>query len=232
MQSLNTPLATQGGAAEVDVSGQVVNALTRRAMVRTQHRHLDFSHLDFVIIIIESMTSVFNTDASLPYNHDLFESLIHPCLPCHYKEARMLGYCQVVQAKTGEVLEQRHMYRRPTLLIYLDFKCVFDSVERSVLLTAPAQQGMPIMHGGLSKSFLIKSGMRQGCPLSPLLFTFVVDEIMARILVIKTPVSKMFLVTTFSIWSTQTTAFSSLKSEVQHKHHHTIVRHAPINSKV
>ncbi|GAA57393.1 hypothetical protein CLF_112658 [Clonorchis sinensis] len=27
-------------------------------------------------IIIDSMTSVFNTDASLPYNHDLFESLI------------------------------------------------------------------------------------------------------------------------------------------------------------
>ncbi|GAA57642.1 hypothetical protein CLF_113009, partial [Clonorchis sinensis] len=29
-----------------------------------------------VIIIIDSITSVFNTDASLPYNHDLFESLI------------------------------------------------------------------------------------------------------------------------------------------------------------
>ncbi|GAA51778.1 retrovirus-related Pol polyprotein from type-1 retrotransposable element R2 [Clonorchis sinensis] len=30
----------------------------------------------FIIIIIDSMTSVFNTDASLPYNHDLFESPI------------------------------------------------------------------------------------------------------------------------------------------------------------
>ncbi|GAA53872.1 ATP-dependent RNA helicase DDX1, partial [Clonorchis sinensis] len=30
----------------------------------------------FVIIIIDSMKSVFNSDASLPYNHDLFESLI------------------------------------------------------------------------------------------------------------------------------------------------------------
>ncbi|KER24757.1 hypothetical protein T265_07645 [Opisthorchis viverrini] len=29
-----------------------------------------------IIIIIDSMMSVFNTDASLPYNHDLFESLI------------------------------------------------------------------------------------------------------------------------------------------------------------
>ncbi|GAA28974.2 hypothetical protein CLF_104941 [Clonorchis sinensis] len=31
---------------------------------------------DDIIIIIDSMTSVFNIDASLPYNHDLFESLI------------------------------------------------------------------------------------------------------------------------------------------------------------
>ncbi|KER22717.1 hypothetical protein T265_09237 [Opisthorchis viverrini] len=29
-----------------------------------------------IIILIDIMTSVFNTDASLPYNHDLFESLI------------------------------------------------------------------------------------------------------------------------------------------------------------
>ncbi|KER33305.1 hypothetical protein T265_00804 [Opisthorchis viverrini] len=29
-----------------------------------------------LVIIIDSMTSVFNTDASLPYKHDLFESLI------------------------------------------------------------------------------------------------------------------------------------------------------------
>ncbi|KAG5453231.1 hypothetical protein CSKR_111918 [Clonorchis sinensis] len=29
-----------------------------------------------IIIVIDSMTSVFNTDASLPYNHDLFEILI------------------------------------------------------------------------------------------------------------------------------------------------------------
>ncbi|KAG5454967.1 hypothetical protein CSKR_105904 [Clonorchis sinensis] len=30
----------------------------------------------YIIIIVDSMTLVFNTDASLPYNHDLFESLI------------------------------------------------------------------------------------------------------------------------------------------------------------
>ncbi|KER26079.1 hypothetical protein T265_06609 [Opisthorchis viverrini] len=30
----------------------------------------------FIIVIMNSVTSVFNTDASLAYNHDLFKSLI------------------------------------------------------------------------------------------------------------------------------------------------------------
>ncbi|KAG5442716.1 hypothetical protein CSKR_108023 [Clonorchis sinensis] len=37
--------------------------------IRSQDRH-------HIIIIIDSMTSVFNTDASMPFNHDLFGSLI------------------------------------------------------------------------------------------------------------------------------------------------------------
>ncbi|KAG5452447.1 hypothetical protein CSKR_112877, partial [Clonorchis sinensis] len=36
-------------------------------------------HPTFIIVVIDSMTSVFNNDASLPNNHDLFESLIR-CL--------------------------------------------------------------------------------------------------------------------------------------------------------
>ncbi|KER28436.1 hypothetical protein T265_13584, partial [Opisthorchis viverrini] len=40
--------------------------------VRLPHRF----HPIIVIIIIDSMTSVFNTEAPLPYNHDLFESLV------------------------------------------------------------------------------------------------------------------------------------------------------------
>ncbi|KAG5444909.1 hypothetical protein CSKR_103578 [Clonorchis sinensis] len=38
-------------------------------------RRLRFSLL-IIIIIVDSMTSVFNTDTSLPYSHDLFASLI------------------------------------------------------------------------------------------------------------------------------------------------------------
>ena len=34
------------------------------------------------------------------------------------------------------------------------------------------------VYGKLSKSFSITSGMRQGCPLSPFLFNFIIDEIL------------------------------------------------------
>jgi len=99
-----------------------------------------------------------------------------------------------------QVLEQRHEYRRPTILVFLDFKGAFDSVDRSVLLNTLVQQGMPLkfvniirslysqtrgcvrVYGELSKSFPSGSGVRQGCPLSPFLFNFVVDAVMKRTL--------------------------------------------------
>ncbi|KAG5445635.1 hypothetical protein CSKR_104834 [Clonorchis sinensis] len=40
------------------------------------HKMETFAQAYWVVIIIDSMASVFNTDASLPYNHDLFGSLI------------------------------------------------------------------------------------------------------------------------------------------------------------
>ncbi|KER22936.1 hypothetical protein T265_09067 [Opisthorchis viverrini] len=39
-----------------------------------------------------------------------------------------------------------------------------------------------VVYGELSKCFPTKSGVRQGCPLSPFLFNFVIDEIMRRTL--------------------------------------------------
>ncbi|KER22211.1 hypothetical protein T265_09636 [Opisthorchis viverrini] len=45
-------------------------------LVVSPTRHKKSVKTCFVIIITDSMTSVFNADASLPYHHDLFESLI------------------------------------------------------------------------------------------------------------------------------------------------------------
>ena len=99
-----------------------------------------------------------------------------------------------------QILEQRHLYRRPTILVFLDLKAAFDSVDRSVLLSTLVSQGMPLkfvniirslylqtsgrvrVYGELSKSFPTTSGVRQGCPLSPFLFNLVMDVVMTRAL--------------------------------------------------
>ncbi|GAA52804.1 ATP-dependent metalloprotease, partial [Clonorchis sinensis] len=48
-----------------------------------------------------------------------------------------------VSPPTFEVLEQRHTYKRPKILVFLDFQGAFDSFDRSVLLDTLAHQGMP-----------------------------------------------------------------------------------------
>ncbi|KER34288.1 LOW QUALITY PROTEIN: hypothetical protein T265_12459 [Opisthorchis viverrini] len=58
---------------EVDIQDYRVTFLSRKKEDKADNHQLSWG---VIIIIIDSMTSVFNTDASLPYNHDLFESLI------------------------------------------------------------------------------------------------------------------------------------------------------------
>ena len=92
------------------------------------------------------------------------------------------------------------MYRRPTILVFLDLKAAFDSVDRSVLLSTLISQGMPPKfvnvirsldsqtvervrdYGVLSKSLPTTSGVRKGCHLSPFLFNLVMDVVMTRAL--------------------------------------------------
>ena len=99
-----------------------------------------------------------------------------------------------------QILEQRHVYKRPTILVFLDLKAAFDSVDRSALMSTLVQQGMPVkfvniiralysqtsgrvkVYGELSKSFPTTSGVRQGCPLSPFVFNMVIDAVMIRAL--------------------------------------------------
>ncbi|KER22468.1 LOW QUALITY PROTEIN: hypothetical protein T265_14848 [Opisthorchis viverrini] len=53
-------------------TGRLMFQYTRRVFSRPLHHPCE----NFIVIINDSMTSVFNTDASLPYSHDLFQSFI------------------------------------------------------------------------------------------------------------------------------------------------------------
>ncbi|KER19410.1 hypothetical protein T265_15549, partial [Opisthorchis viverrini] len=92
-------------------------------------------------------------------------------------------------------LEQRHCFQQPTVVVFLDLKAAFDSVDRQALWQCLRSKGVPSkfltlikalyansrgrvkVYGKLSPEFTTSSGVRQGCPLSPFLFNFVIDTI-------------------------------------------------------
>ncbi|CAH8567887.1 unnamed protein product [Dicrocoelium dendriticum] len=94
-----------------------------------------------------------------------------------------------------QLLEHRHIYWRPTVVVFFDIKCAFDSVERHALWGCLLRKGVPEKYvniiralyarssgrvrayGKLSSPFNISSGVRQGFPLSPFLFNFAIDEV-------------------------------------------------------
>ena len=98
--------------------------------------------------------------------------------------------------KLYQVLEQRHVYQRPTFSLFLDLKGAFDSVDRTTLFSVLERKGVPLkcvnilrplyahttgkvrVYGQISQSFDTSSGVRQGCLVSPFLFNFVVDEVL------------------------------------------------------
>ncbi|TNN07625.1 Retrovirus-related Pol polyprotein from type-2 retrotransposable element R2DM, partial [Schistosoma japonicum] len=95
-----------------------------------------------------------------------------------------------------QVLGHRHTFRRPTIIVFLDLKAAFDSVDREVLWQCLPLKGVPKKYinliqalyskttgrvrayGELSSKFLTSSGVRQGCPPSPFLFNFVIDMLL------------------------------------------------------
>jgi hypothetical protein len=95
-----------------------------------------------------------------------------------------------------QLMQHRHAYRQPTIVVFLDLKAAFDSVSRKALWNCLLKNGVPPkyvnllkelysnsesrvrVYGKLTSPFVTSSGVRQGCPISPFLFNFVIDDIM------------------------------------------------------
>ncbi|BHF65507.1 E3 ubiquitin-protein ligase huwe1 [Sparganum proliferum] len=98
------------------------------------------------------------------------------------------------------ILEFRHSYQQPTAVCCVDFAAAFDSVHRESLWRIMALDGVPakiiamikayyrsttarvLVRNNLSQPFGIRSGVRQGCILSPILFNYAIDWILERAL--------------------------------------------------
>ncbi|BHF83424.1 hypothetical protein SprV_0902656600 [Sparganum proliferum] len=98
------------------------------------------------------------------------------------------------------ILEFRHSYQQPTAVCFVDFAAAFDSVHRESLWQIMALDGVPakiiammkayyrsttarvLVRNNLSHPFGIRSGVRQGCILSPILFNYAIDWILGRAL--------------------------------------------------
>jgi hypothetical protein len=99
-----------------------------------------------------------------------------------------------------QIMQQRKIYKQPTILVFLDLKSAFDSVCREALWHCLLKYGVPpkfvnilrslysnsesrvSVYGKQSKPFTTTSGVRQGCPISPFLFNFVIDDILTNAL--------------------------------------------------
>ena len=95
-----------------------------------------------------------------------------------------------------QLIEMRYEYRKPTILVFIDFKAAFDSVDRSAIWAVAESVGVPAKtirvlkgmytdtlcrvraYGSMSDSFVVDTGVRQGGVLSPFLFNMLIDCVM------------------------------------------------------
>ena len=110
----------------------------------------------------------------------------------------------------SQIIEKHREFNIPTYIAFIEFKKAFDSVDRDKLWTIMLSKGIPTYlitiiqkiymeniirvnaGNGISEdSRAITQGVRQGYPLSPVLFNLYLDEVI-RILLQKLKTSKYF----------------------------------------
>lgn len=96
------------------------------------------------------------------------------------------------------IIEQSLEWQSTLYLNFIDFKQAFDSVDRETIWQLLRHYGIPpefttliqqlyegatcqVVHNGkLTRNFEVKTGVRQGCMLSPMIFLLVVDWVMRQ----------------------------------------------------
>ena len=94
------------------------------------------------------------------------------------------------------IIEQCLEMRKPCFINFIDYQKAFDSLDRNAMWKILAHYGIPkkfidlikcmyddqkvrvLFKGKLSAEFLVKTGVRQGCLLSPFLFLLAIDYIL------------------------------------------------------
>ena len=98
-----------------------------------------------------------------------------------------------------QILEQSHEWNSPLYVVFVDFEKAFDSLHRASLWKILRHYGIPqklvsiiqslyenfecqVIHNNLlTEPFKVNTGVRQGCILSPMLFSMAIDWLMRRV---------------------------------------------------
>ena len=127
---------------------------------------------------------------------DRMSAAVDPLLRDQQAGFRSNRSCADQIATLRIIIEQSIEWNSPLFLNFIDYEKAFDSVDRETLWKLLRHYGIPekiinliqntyrgmsckVLHAGqLSESFEVKTGVRQGCLLSPFLFLLVIDWIM------------------------------------------------------
>ena len=97
------------------------------------------------------------------------------------------------------ILQNSRKSKKEVNVVFLDLSKAFDTVQHDTIIKALLRKGVPndvrnlvsdlysntfttiSVNGQKTRTIQINSGVKQGCPLSPLLFNFVIDELIDEI---------------------------------------------------